>query len=99
MTIQLAAGDAPYVTRHAMSPPMRLPPIGTIALELPGAPLIAARCLAANVASHTVRKQRTCLHRPPATASIAARPAPPGRGASTPPLIQEGRTRSASSIA
>ena len=81
MAIQFAADDAPNGTRHCMSPPMRLePPVGTIALALPGAPLNLARWMAPYVASHTVRMHRTCLHSPAATASIAAITAPPCPG-------------------
>ncbi len=76
IAIQFAADDAPYVMRHCMSPPTRgaccIASIPVLARSF-----IAARSRAAYVASHTVRKQRTWLHSPPATASIAAITAPP----------------------
>jgi hypothetical protein len=53
----------------------------------------------ANVASQTVRKQRTWRHRPLATACMPAMTAPPGPGTSPPPTIQVGWSRSASSTA
>lgn len=58
-----------------------------------------ARVSAEYDASQTVRTQSTCLHRPAATASIAAVIEPICPGSSPPPLIHVGRTCSASSMA
>ncbi len=95
--IQLPADCAPYGKRHCMSPPMR----GELlcAIMLLDARPKASRSFWAKVASHTVRKHSTWLHRPPATASMAAITDPAWPGSSSPLLIHEGRSRRMSSSA
>src|SRR2546430_11683088 len=98
MAIQLAADDAPYGIRHCMSPLMRGADCNAIML-LEARELFASRSFVAYVDSHTVRKHSTWLHRPPATASIAAITEPPCPWSSIPLLIHDGRSRSTSSSA
>src|SRR5215469_10272097 len=86
MPIQLAADVAPNGIRYSIIGPDT---------RLPGGRSRSSR----NVDSHTVRKHSTCLHKPDATASMAATTAPPGPGVSLAPLIHVGWIRRASSTA
>src|ERR1017187_5527010 len=88
MAIQFEADRAPNGMRQAIWDDTRPPP----------APLPPSRRVA-YVDSHTVRKHKTCRHRPAETASMAATTEPPGPGNSPPPLIQVGWRRKASSTA
>src|SRR5271154_6935016 len=88
MAIQFEADRAPNGMRQAMEDDAR-----------PAPPLALPSRSVANVDSHTVRKHRTCRHKPAETASMAATTEPPGPGNSPPPLIQVGLSRRASSTA
>src|SRR3954451_23624130 len=83
MAIQLAADAAPNGRVHCMNPPARNdppPPAPIVTLARPLSPCADA--------SHTVRKQRTWLAYPAATAAQAVITEPSWPGRARPPLNQ-----------